>query len=63
MNDKEKAVREFIEILLEAIEDGKHGNYEMCAAIVESFRIHKGEEKANDVRQALWEMIKGAKDA
>lgn len=55
--DKKRAAHEFNEILLQAIEKGCAGDYNLCAAIVEAFRRHKGDDSANKMRRVLWEMI------
>ncbi|MDP9652094.1 hypothetical protein [Paraburkholderia caledonica] len=57
MRDKRQAAHEFNEILLQAIEKGCAGDYNLCIAIVEAFRQHKGDGAANKVRRVLWEMI------
>jgi hypothetical protein len=57
MRDKHQAAHEFNEILMQAIEKGCAGDYNLCAAIVEAFRQHKGDESARKVRRVLWEMI------
>lgn len=60
-NRTREAAEKFDEILLDAIEQGQQGNYGLCTAIVEAFRQHKGEEKAQAVRRVLWQMIQEEK--
>jgi hypothetical protein len=60
-DDKKRPAREFCELLLDAIESGKEGDFELCAAIVAAVRQHRGDEKAAAVRRVLWQMIQEAK--
>lgn len=58
MKTRSDAGRELYEILLDAVNDGKHGDYELCIAIVGAFREARGEEAAKRARRILWDMIK-----
>lgn len=61
MSDTKRAVEKFDLLLLEAIENGQEGDYALCSAIVEAFRVHKGDDKAKAVRRVLWSMIRESK--
>jgi len=61
MSDTQRAAEKFDLLLLEAIEKGQEGDYALCAAIVEAFRVHKGDDKAQAVRRVLWSMIQEPK--
>lgn len=61
MSDKQRAVDEFDEYLLDAIDKARAGDYSRCVTIVEAFRRVKGDEGAQAARRMLWRMIKESK--